>query len=372
MIISTLLAALWLTAASASRTFDIPAAVSNSSSSTALFTSAANGLDEPKIHPVNTSAFDWWYFDVVSTDPKSLASVVVIFYTSSTTAFPFLPPSDSTTLAQIFVSFPNGTLFNATANAESATVRTDENFSSGEWRGTGLKWAHTGEKRYTVTVDAPDLGMKGWISFRSIAPAHYPCGPLAAGQTMEVGPGIGWANAVPDAVSTVALTINGDKLAFTGAGYHDKNWSNQVFTSNVASWYWGHGRLGTYSIVWFDYLGLDGEEHVSAYAAKDGRIITASCESRSIRVRPTGQNSGFPPVASTGNPSGYNVTVDLAEVGTLEVAVSVMDNVVDTSVYTRAVGSISGAVIPVGGHGAGDEKTVLYGKALFEQFKLTK
>jgi hypothetical protein len=39
---------------------------------------------------------------------------------------------------------------------------------------------------------------------------------------MEVGPHIGWANAIPDAASTVELTINGTKLAFAGTGYHDK------------------------------------------------------------------------------------------------------------------------------------------------------
>jgi hypothetical protein len=55
-----------------------------------------------------------------------------------------------------------------------------------------------------------------------IAPAHYPCGPAVAGQNMEVGPHIGWANAIPDAASTVELTINGTKLAFAGTGYHDK------------------------------------------------------------------------------------------------------------------------------------------------------
>lgn len=37
-----------------------------------------------------------------------------------------------------------------------------------------------------------------------------------------MGPHIGWANAIPDAVSTVDLVVDGTRLDFTGAGYHDK------------------------------------------------------------------------------------------------------------------------------------------------------
>jgi hypothetical protein len=153
--------------------------------------------------------------------------------------------------------------------------------------------------------------------------------------------------------------------------YH-QNWSDQVFTFNVASWYWGHGRVGPYSVVWFDFLALNGTEYVSAYAAEDGVIIAASCESNSIRVRPTGQNATYPPVLSTGTPSGYHITLDLERAGTLEVDVSVMAIVVDTAEYTRAVGNLSGVVVPVKGYEAQTEETVLHGKALFEQFKLTE
>ncbi|KAJ6570568.1 hypothetical protein DFH09DRAFT_1362677 [Mycena vulgaris] len=370
---SWLLWSLCMIAVSASHVHHIPSAASNASS-TAQFTSTSSALDAPKIRPVNSSAFDWWYFDVVSNDPSSLASVVVVFYTTTATAFPFLPPSDSVTLAQIAISFPNGTNFEALATADGATVTTDDNVSSGDWHGSGFKWTHSGDSVYTVVVDAPDIGVKGTIRFSSVAPAHYPCGPAVAGQNMEVGPRIGWANAIPDAASTVELTVGGTKIEFEGIGYHDKNWSDQLFTTNVASWYWGHGRLGPYSIVWFDFLARDGTEYVSAYAAEYGKIIAASCESTSIRVRPTGQNSTYPPVLSTGNPSGYHISLDLVRMGTLHLDVVVTGLLVDNgfSEYTRFVGNITGVLVPVGGNKAEDEEKVLEGKALFEQFKMTK
>ncbi|KAJ7124603.1 hypothetical protein C8R43DRAFT_1030984 [Mycena crocata] len=370
-----LIGALWVALTAAMRVSNISSATSNATS-TASFTSTTIDLDGPKISAVNSSAFDWWYFDVVSTDQGSLASVVVVFYTTIAAAFPFFPPFESVTLAQIAVSFPNGTLSSIFVPAEGATVSSDGNASSGDWHGSGLKWTHDGDSLYSISVDAPDLGITGSIRFRGVVPAHYPCGPAVAGQDMQVAPHIGWANALPDAASTVDLVVNGTKLAFSGAGYHDKNWSDQLFTANVASWYWGHGRVGPYSIVWFDYLALDGTEHVSAYAAQNGAIVAAGCDLPSTRVRPTGKNSTYPtypPVRSTPKPSGYLMSLDLAEAGTLEVEVVVTLTLVDDifSEYTRSVGNMTGVVIPRPGGQAEYATKVLNGTALFEQFKMT-
>lgn len=109
-----------------------------------------------------------------------------------------------------------------------------------------------------------------------------------------MSPHIGWANAIPDANATADFTVSGKKLQFDGYGYHDKNWADQPFAANVHSWYWGHGRLGPYSIVWFDVVGADGNEYISSYAALNGQIIATSCSPGSIMVRPTGRNSQYP------------------------------------------------------------------------------
>ncbi|KAJ7486776.1 hypothetical protein FB451DRAFT_1228014 [Mycena latifolia] len=353
--------------ASPGEVYHIPSGISNSTSD-AEFDSCVTGLDAPKVHPINASAFDWWYFDVVSTTPGSLASIVVVFFTSSASALPNMGPSNTTSFAQVSGSFPNGTVFVQQAYGDGATVAVDGNDSSGNWHGIGFSWNYTPAEGYTILIDAPEIDVKGMISFKSVAPAHYPCGPAIAGQNMEVSPHIGWANAIPDATSTVDLTVRGTKLAFNGAGYHDKNWSNQKFVGNVGSWYWGHGRIGPYSIVWFDVLDPSGTEYVSAYAAKDGSIVVASCGQDSIRVRPTGQNSAYPPHISTGNPSGYQIWLDLGEDGVLDMEVRVMAAIspsLDT--YTRSMGTITGRLVPRGEDSGGE---VMTGIALFEQFKL--
>ncbi|KAJ6457615.1 hypothetical protein C8R45DRAFT_844134 [Mycena sanguinolenta] len=348
-------------------TYFISPAVQNGTSQ-AQFTSTAAGLDAPKVQPINASAFDWWYFDVVSTDPTSLASVVVTFFTSPQSAFPLLHPSNSITSAYIWVSFPNGTLWSAVADGDGATVEVEGDGSRGTWHATGFSWTRTPASGYLIVIDAPDIGVTGTISFQPTAPAHYPCGPVAAGRTLEIAPNIGWANAVPDAASVVNLTISGTHIAFGGSGYHDKNWSNQMFTSLVASWYWGHGRIGEYSIVWFDALDRTGTEAVSAYVAKDNKILAASCTLGRITVRPTGQNATYPPVISTANPSGYHIDVDLGADGTLAIDVTVLSNLVGVNPeYGRFLGNMTGSIVlPDGNSTAG-----LVGMALFEQFKLT-
>ncbi|KAF9020615.1 RFC1-domain-containing protein [Hymenopellis radicata] len=218
---------------------------------------------------------------------------------------------------------------------------------------------------YDIFIDSPDLDMEGQIHFQPRAPAHYPCGPAVAGQNMAVGPNIGWANAVPDAAATVDMMVGGTRLTFKGAGYHDKTWSPQPFGASVALWYWGHGRVGPYSVVWFDSLNVDGTEHGSAYVAKDNTILVASCDLSSIRVRPTGENATYPPGSDTGLPSGYHITLDLGPEGVLEIDATVVESLMPLPWYGRFVGNLRGSITPVGGAG-GD---LMSGVALFEQLK---
>lgn len=38
---------------------------------------------------------------------------------------------------------------------------------------------------------------------------------------MMIMPGVGWANAVPDAAANVDFDVNGTAVKFAGVGYHD-------------------------------------------------------------------------------------------------------------------------------------------------------
>lgn len=92
--------------------------------------------------------------------------------------------------------------------------------------------------------------------------------------------------------------------------------------------------------------------------AKHDKIIAAGPSG--IKVRPFGQNSTYPPLTSTGAPTGFHVDVKIPK-GKLSFKVT-GDNIVggaSSYFYTRWVGHVKGGL-----NGAND----LTGTALYEQF----
>jgi hypothetical protein len=327
---------------------------------TAQFTSTSNFLDGPKLSAVNSTSWDWWYFDVVSPNAKN--SITVVFFAALDSGFPFLAPSTDVTVIGIYPII-NGVLTAHFLNATSATITSTGQGASGVYAGTGAQWSGAPDlSQYTININSPETGVVGSICFKSAAPAHYPCGPAVAGQNMEVGPNIGWSNALPDADASVDFTLNGKRFAFEGVGYHDKNWSPQPFLDNVASWYWGHARLGPYSLVWFDFLAVTGIEYVSLYLSKNGQIISSSCTPGSLTVRPWGGDATYPPKVGSGFPAGFGIKANLGGGQTASFNVtSITQGLEITSLYTNWLGSVEGVV---------EGKSYTGGAALYEEFKV--
>lgn len=73
---------------------------------------------------------------------------------------------------------------------------------------------------YTISVNTPDVN--GTVSFKSVASAHDPCGPIQAGSDLLVAPKIGWTNPLPDADISVNLVTATGTVNYSGVGYHDK------------------------------------------------------------------------------------------------------------------------------------------------------
>ncbi|EXK75774.1 hypothetical protein FOQG_19461 [Fusarium oxysporum f. sp. raphani 54005] len=341
--------------------------------------SSRKPFDGPKVTPVNSTTFDWWYFDVV--DKNASQSLTVAFYTASNTALAFLPKLGSLNFVHVSGILPNGTTFKSIIPAIDSPVRTVGDGSSGSWEGAGFSWKGSPSlDHYKIKANDASVGYKGVMKLKSAAPAHYPCGPATRGISEEVVPGVGWANAMPDAEGEVEFDIGDYHMSFTGYGYHDKvskvhfcveihvfqlpklqqNWGSRAFYDSVGTWYWGHARLGNYSIVWFDTLDPQKSEYVSAYVSKAGKALTHQCSG--LKVRPTGENSTYPPVLSTGSSSGYSIEITLPEEGKLLVEINYL--ALATNIgreYERYIGNVSGILNGISlGHGAG----------LWEQFKV--
>lgn len=101
--------------------------------------------------------------------------------------------------------------------------------------------------------------------------------------------------------------------------------------------------MGNYSIVWFDFIDDNFVNTVSAYAAKDGKIVTASCEQGSIEVRPV--DGPYPSIGDRKFPSGYTINMDLGKEGYLNATVTKKKKtILDPPIYERWSGTIKGSI----------------------------
>ncbi|KAJ5965015.1 uncharacterized protein N7479_004891 [Penicillium vulpinum] len=349
------------------RSYQIPSVIQNGTSrvqfdiptpETTLSPETLFSLDAPQLDPINSSVFDWWYFDAVSeTNPDD--SLVITFFTSTMNAFPFLRANETSIVnVWLWASFAHGTTFADTVPATVATVtgadRKGAN-SAGDWSPTGFSWNAPTEdlSQYEIVIASEKIQVEGRLTLTSHVPPHLPCGIQPERTTLEIAPHTGWVSLVPDAVGEVDMKIRGSTLKSRGPGYHDKNWSDRPFVDSVNSWYWGHGRLGPYSIVWFSYLAVNdpnNSTYVSSYVAKDGKLLVSACESSILTVRPIGTpgtTGGRYPPREGDIPIGFRLEYDLGEEhGRLNVNVSMRTVVAgDRENYMRWTGDMVGELI---------------------------
>jgi hypothetical protein len=159
-------------------------------------------------------------------------------------------------------------------------------------------------------------------------------------------PNVFWANAVPDADVTTDLTIHGSPLTIAdGVGYYEETWGDAPLLDSVYTWYWGHGRVGPYSITWFDAVDPAMTEHVSGYVAKEGQVLGISCAPRALSVRPWGANSEYPPVASTGLMQGLYARYQLDDGSILGVNITTGTVVFYSAGFSaRMLGTLEGGI----------------------------
>ncbi|KAI0470591.1 hypothetical protein GGR56DRAFT_135789 [Xylariaceae sp. FL0804] len=344
---------------------DVLQAAAANGTSVSPIVSSACGLDAPKVRPVNASSWDWWYFEAVSDDQTHFTAVS--FLAAPETGFaPSHFPADAMLATSVALSAPElPDYYIQVLPADRAVVASRGQSASGVWEGTGTRFAGADDvSEYRVDLDVPEIALSGYIILKSTAPAHYASGPARAGESLDFMPGVGWANAIPDSATEVYFNVNGTEVRFTGPGYHDQQWGNSPFNESVASWYWGRGRLGPYSVVWFDGVDLEGAEHVAVYVARDDEIVYAA--KSGVIVRPTGGDATYPPRRGD-IPDGYRASIDMGGAGVLEFNVTHTQPPTlteDTHVNWRGV--LSGYLITSEGRRA------LNGTASYEQFMLVE
>jgi hypothetical protein len=169
-----LVTALWTAGQIAAQTtIVVPNNIITGQHSIAQYVSGISGLDGPKITPVvNSTSYDWWYFDAVSSDASM--GIVVVLYLSTDLGFPFVPPGSALS-ADVFATFDDGSLVflplnNVPGDAGSAIITTNGDGASGVWEGTGFSFDGTPDlSRYAVIIDNPTLGISGTLDLKSVS-----------------------------------------------------------------------------------------------------------------------------------------------------------------------------------------------------------
>ncbi|EJU01399.1 hypothetical protein DACRYDRAFT_53127 [Dacryopinax primogenitus] len=305
------------------------------------YTLGSSGFDAPKIDFFNATSAQWWYFDVVSTDLKQ--SVVISFLGNAPGASDVPAGTIPFNFIEVNIQLPNGNLVALSAAAEDITITTVGNSASGVMNGAGYSWYQAPDLA-NILLNFNDTvnGLSGSIQFNSDAPPHAPCGPPITGASLEIVPHLGWGNSMPDSLASVNLNYNDQPITYQGRGYHDTNWGNRAFGASINSWYWGHARLGPYSVVWFDVVDINGVEHQTGYVASNGTAIADSCGA--TPVRPTGANSAYPPIPGL-LPTGFHIVYDMGSAGVMELNVTNYQAVVNyPGLHTRWVGSVVGGI----------------------------
>lgn len=134
------------------------------------FTYSGSSLDGPKVEPVNTTTFDWWYFDAVSADiaEGDLSSVVVVFYDATPGGFEALSNKSTKLEASITGSFKDGTPFGISAYPANAVVRTEGDTSSGKW--DGVSWHGSSDlKSWEIKFDDAEHKVSGSMKIKSVS-----------------------------------------------------------------------------------------------------------------------------------------------------------------------------------------------------------
>ncbi|KAJ3543380.1 hypothetical protein NM208_g3607 [Fusarium decemcellulare] len=303
--------------------------------------SCNTGFDGPKVDILNGTSYDFWYFEAVAYDGQS--SVVVNFHAGAPLNSDLSGErSSSSNNMQLSGHFSNGTTFSEVITVDTAIVSTAGDGSNGLWGAEGDSWYSSPDMSdYRVELKAKEGSIRGSITMHSVAPAHYPCSLTRPGDSLEVMPGIGWVNAVPDADVTVDLRIHGMPFKFLGIGYHDKGVT--PFSDVVGSWNWGHARMGPYSIVWLHSTDRGATTYSSGYVAYQGQVVFAQCDG-AIEIRTSNEDTDRSIANNSAFPDVFSLRIDLGgSHGVLEADLYPTQITLDTPTFTRWVGNVTGS-----------------------------
>ena len=138
--------------------------------SSVQFTYPGYGLDGPRVDHVNSTVFDWWYFDMVSSNVAEgdLSSVVAVFYDGTSGGFQQMPDSPNKIPMSLVGTFPNGTTWRTYSFTSEAVVVADGTHSQGSWGDIGHWAGDTESGTWAASFDLEEHGVRGTFRLKSV------------------------------------------------------------------------------------------------------------------------------------------------------------------------------------------------------------
>lgn len=236
-------------------------------------TSPLTPFNTPRISALNQTAWEYWYFDTVSsTDKSSLA--IAFFRDPNLAVF-----KQGNLRVSIDATFPNGTSFNTMVFVNQSTVTTCPKQTIGVWNTTsrGIEFSFVTSsdlKTAKIVVKTPQV--QGTFSIKASAPPLYPAGENypSARANMALAPLTYWDMPIPGGNAHSDLTISGTSFKINGPGSSVRNWAPYIWESLSKKWYWTHQDVGPYTVVYWQFVSaFDGKTYTTGWLSKDGKII---------------------------------------------------------------------------------------------------
>ena len=142
----------------------------------------------------------------------------------------------------------------------------------------GKNFIHGDLNTYQLHIDVPRKGLSANLVFIRDAPGWQ------AGNTKwyfdkSLTQYWAWFPAVPSAKVSGTLTYGGQVHKVQGVGYHDHQWGTVDMNKVLNSWYWGQGRLGNYTVVFFPFVASShyNYQHLPVfYLAKGNNLLVGA------------------------------------------------------------------------------------------------
>ncbi|TVY17456.1 Diels-Alderase ccsF [Lachnellula arida] len=239
-------------------------------------TSPTDPFEVPKLSAINETAWEYWYFDAVSSDGKS--GVAITFFKDPSLAF----LGYRNLRVGLDAVWSNGTKFSTVLFVNESTVTTCGGDTKGIWNqtneGTNFSFQVSKNlKQVDIVVAGPQVS--GTFSLKSRDPARYPRGEIVPSSTasLTLGPLIYWNEAIPAGTVHTSLTLGGVPFSFNGIGGHDRNYAPFIWDFIAQHWYWLRIVTGPYTAVyWIWTSAIDGKTYTTAFLTKDGVEIFAT------------------------------------------------------------------------------------------------